>query len=829
MADVKSKENREHEWWAVWRAEDYSWDGLAEKRREGWSVAPDGAVVESGRAAGGWRPATLQDYWRDEQAHLIEGDGKRWTRAHCPFAWRDGTPTPKAGWGKGEKAALDALLSAKLGAAADTKFEREWYERMPVGADRRAQLQGAVLFGAPTHSEDVRSALSVRFDGAYFAERADFNRATFSGDADFDHVTFSKGARFSRATFSGDARFSRATFSEGARFGREAFSGDADFNLYQGIDQVLDDLRVPDSERSEVKQNLMEGIAADLIVRLGGRLSEDDKKQLAKIGEGGAPGQEPDLSTIAEFFRSKFSRDELIVALSEATESVLAEFVAAMESPDNEVNPAGVGSDSATINSEIASSGVSFDRATFSGTACFDRATFSGDTFFSRATFSGDARFDRAIFSGDARFDSATFERDATFGPDLGDTPTFKMKGEFGGARFRGASDFSRLKFQDDADFNRAIFAGPTFFEKTIFLQDTTFERASFADVASFAEADFSQSITFLFAYFERRANFSDTKFLQNGGKGKLDFIATHFADFALFKGAKFPRRCAQFSGAFEGAQFDGVAYFRDAGLHWIAAFHGASLGKNLILDPMPEGDKQFLSTVLPGTAKYVTEDVEAKVEQEQKERAKIANIQGSKIKPVTRKERRNWRRDLPEQRLRELEGGCRVVRLAMGRDRNEVLEQRYYRFQLMVRRHQKHAPGAEKFFSWMYWLSSKFGSALFFPLFTLVPIIWLLFATAYWGWSRALSGGGIAPLSAWIEGKMRFDPDYIEALRYSASRILPFGAFGDSSDQWTEGFLAHEGVTGLLIRALASLESLIAIVLAFLFVLAVRRRFQIS
>lgn len=101
--------------------------------------------------------------------------------------------------------------------------------------------------------------------------------------------------------------------------------------LYQGVDQVLEELRVPEEERKEVEQNLMEAIAADLLVRLGQRLSEDDKQELAKMGENMAPNTEPDLNLVAGFFRTKFSQEELVGALAEATESVLTEFSEAMK------------------------------------------------------------------------------------------------------------------------------------------------------------------------------------------------------------------------------------------------------------------------------------------------------------------------------------------------------------------------------------------------------------------------------------------------------------------------------------------------------------------
>ena len=100
--------------------------------------------------------------------------------------------------------------------------------------------------------------------------------------------------------------------------------------LYAQVDETLNDLRVPDEERKEVEQNLMEAIAADLLVRLGEKLSDDDKQDLAALGEEAGAGAEPDLNAVAGFFRTKFDQEQLVHALAEATESVLQEFTDAM-------------------------------------------------------------------------------------------------------------------------------------------------------------------------------------------------------------------------------------------------------------------------------------------------------------------------------------------------------------------------------------------------------------------------------------------------------------------------------------------------------------------
>lgn len=101
-------------------------------------------------------------------------------------------------------------------------------------------------------------------------------------------------------------------------------------NLYGRIDEVMNDLKVPDAERKQVEQNLMEAIAADLMVRLGSKMSEENKDQLMSLTGGGTT--EPNLGEVAMFFRDNFSQEDLLKDLGDATESVLNDFVAEMGS-----------------------------------------------------------------------------------------------------------------------------------------------------------------------------------------------------------------------------------------------------------------------------------------------------------------------------------------------------------------------------------------------------------------------------------------------------------------------------------------------------------------
>jgi uncharacterized protein YjbI with pentapeptide repeats len=72
--------------------------------------------------------------------------------------------------------------------------------------------------------------MDAQFDRATFQGDALFRGATFQGRALFPGATFQGDARFQGATFQSDAQFEGATFQDEARFDRATFQGAADFS-----------------------------------------------------------------------------------------------------------------------------------------------------------------------------------------------------------------------------------------------------------------------------------------------------------------------------------------------------------------------------------------------------------------------------------------------------------------------------------------------------------------------------------------------------------------------------------------------------------------------
>lgn len=102
--------------------------------------------------------------------------------------------------------------------------------------------------------------------------------------------------------------------------------------LYRDIDAQLKKMNLEPEDRKKVEQNLMEAISADLLTRLGEKMTDDDKGELMQMAED-SNGQ-PDLQEVAAFFKDRFQQEDLVKALAGATETVLSEFAEAMKNKD---------------------------------------------------------------------------------------------------------------------------------------------------------------------------------------------------------------------------------------------------------------------------------------------------------------------------------------------------------------------------------------------------------------------------------------------------------------------------------------------------------------
>jgi hypothetical protein len=448
--------------------------------------------------------------------------------------------------------------------------------------------------------------------------------------------------------------------------------------------------------------------------------------------------------------------------------------------------------------------GARFDSATFSGLASFDSATFSGEASFHSATFSGLASFDSATFSGLASFYSATFS---------------------------GEASFHSATFSGEASFHSATFSGPARFDSATFSGLASFHSATFSGLASFIDVAFEGPASFRVKVFEKQARFDRCRFAQivwfDGVvfRGDMDFTAAIFERLASFERIGWPEDPRHWHGAFDQALFRGTLGLTGAGFRSFAAFDGATLERGVQIDDATEAvarvtfRKERKAAIDASRA-----DGDAWAEAENKRR-KEADKENAKY--VRRHEIAAHVRETRETRLKELERGCRVLKQAMEKASNKSREQLLYRFELQARRAQRGLPPGEALFSDLYALASDYGASMVRPFLALAVVIGV-FAAVFYGWAGLLGGvgerdGEVAPAAAvW------------QALDLSwANTFKPLSAL--TSDGLGEGTVSATllktapAPVQFAVRALATLQSLLAIVLAFLFALAVRRRFQIT
>jgi hypothetical protein len=466
-----------------------------------------------------------------------------------------------------------------------------------------------------------------------------------------------------------------------------------------------------------------------------------------------------------------------------------------------------------------------FNRVTFKGNARFSRAKFVGDTYFSNSAFASNVSFYSATFASKVSFYSASFANNARFGSAIfADTANFRnaaftSSANFSEVRFKGHTLFGSVIFTGDARFASAIFTGDAWFSRATFSGDANFSKArilgnirfgrtffrgnasfsgasftgdavfgnaTFTDDANFYSATFTGNARFGSARFQRAALFGNAKFeIDEGGmmkSGAMQFGKAVFAGPVDYDGAVFAANPTHHSAAFLGARFGDLVSFRGCGDHWVAALDEAEIKGRILIDERDEAISlhDFDKEVLP-----------------------LARDGGDN--PATR-----------ESLLKELEGGCRTIKVAMGAARNEIMEQRYYRFQLLARREQAGVPDSERLVSYVFGWTADYGLSMTRPLAGLaITLITFNYIYAmFWNATGSFDGNSL-----------------IKSMEMAASRMFPFGAFEDISKDWFT-HLEKRGAypwTLLLARLFASLQSLFALLLIFMFGLAVRRRFKVG
>lgn len=445
-------------------------------------------------------------------------------------------------------------------------------------------------------------------------------------------------------------------------------------------------------------------------------------------------------------------------------------------------------------------------------------------------------------------------------------------------AYFAGPVSLANVCFKEASALARATFAGEldlssTRFEKEFHASDSHFYAnvvawsAVFNRIGSFYGASFGNSAIFEFAEFYQFAYFNAARFLS-----EVNFRGARFAGSSYFTDVTWPEKQEHFGSAFTGASLYGTVFVPSDDFFGFAAFNSADISREVILsDDVIFKGKAFKNAVTEACSlQKAKADWQAmRMEASKKKLPEVEdgirgalapfNLNRSRRRPTRELHREDYGRSDVEQsysyqpserdlqrrsppsrfieavrdaRLRELEGGVRALRRSAESVRDVAAAQSFFRMELLTRRRRRHRnAGLIRVFSTLYGVTSDFGGSLSRPLF------WLFFGLlplgAILAWVAASVIATITPEAAITPGNLGAFP-IGDAFSFSGEvtfRPLSYWVDGANADnKIAQVLLVESGPwTRFFVKIFATIHSLCALALMFLFGLAARRQFQIG
>ncbi len=438
--------------------------------------------------------------------------------------------------------------------------------------------------------------------------------------------------------------------------------------------------------------------------------------------------------------------------------------------------------------SDVAVSGVNSFRAT----------TFLGDCLFTRARLGGtQSDFESARFAGTADFSEATFGGHAVF-----NKACFGGAVDFFGVRFINRALFDNAQCLEDIGFYKAAFVRRLSLNDAVFYGKVNLEGITDGDPI----AQSPQAINLTVNTHEETPGLTGTLDASAGppesGFRSLPKILSRRAVF--YEDANFSNRDLLSPSTFERARFHNRARFHGSDVHASVNLHATRFKDALHFRPQslpkyPEAllSLRYLSAPEAGDKAAWT-------------RAYLKGRIAARKVDYT-----------PDGYFDGVEASFRTLKQLMEDRRDRVREGDFFNLELRARRRRSDVPLWERIASLFYWLISDYGNSIFRPL-VVMALLFAGLAGAYYilGEAHGAQGQGSHLLSAFgFSLQNVFAP-------FSA---LDAGKFS-AKDTWVNGlvFSSDPGFS-LTIKAIASLQSLLTLSLAFLAGLAGRRRFQIN
>ena len=390
----------------------------------------------------------------------------------------------------------------------------------------------------------------------------------------------------------------------------------------------------------------------------------------------------------------------------------------------------------------------------------------------------------------------------------------------------------SGLTFGDGAGFSGAMLGeGATFTEATLG-DRADFSGATLGEGAMFVLATLGDGADFFAATLGDRATFTGATL-----KGRASWVRAVFRGVSDFSEITWSDD-THYGGAFDSARFEDFANFKTTNFSAFAALHDATFKQRLLLQPPSEGQRpdDMFRAARAAAEQRIEDEIAGIADWEKRGDESDARFAARKKAAPDEIRDRVWS---------ELSGGYRTAKKAMEDAGDFDREQTFYRFEVQARMERPRINPGERLAAWFYRVFSDYGASVGRPF---VWLFGLMFGFA-----------GVYLLMAALVTERAIDPPYRteapyhrlgepaaptwEAMELSINNAFrplsalstdvpredrPNAACADCSV--SDALLFHkDGWVRFTVKALAIIQSLLSFVLAFLFALAVRRKFQIS
>ena len=188
--------------------------------------------------------------------------------------------------------------------------------------------------------------------------------------------------------------------------------------------------------------------------------------------------------------------------------------------------------------------------------------------------------------------------------------------------------------------------------------------------------------------------------------------------------------------------------------------------------------------------------------------------------------------RELRARHFESLEGGARALKIALENGRDNQGELRLYRLELMAKKRHPDTRGEQVLFTNLYGAFSDFGFSVFKPIGC--AFVALIAFGIFYGWWAIWAASASPSLDTFVEGLNFSGQSVLKPFSYWGYEEFQGKAAGDHPILGNAGnrsvfgiFEVPASAGSLLIRLVASVQSLFSIVMLFLSGLAARRYFQ--